>query len=758
MKSETEVKKLSRIRYFVFGLVFIILPFISINYTSYLDYGSIINGVILVVLGIILMFVFLTSIKESKIIKNLPYIGFVLSIVQLFFVISTLYPNALTDEIILQTYAAKIFLEGKDPYIKSNMLGAFSYIKPYSLYVTPGLNGKLVEILLYPGMSVLAFLPVVYFHLPDYTTLFIFSALNFLAVFLYLRKTHMEKILPYFSLIIMLSVYTFGLSIGGSTDILWIFFLVLAYIFREKPWLSGLFYGLSISSKQLAIVAFPFLIFMIFMEKGKSFKQSFVFFSLAAFSFLLTNLPFIIMQPYDWLRNIVEAEFQPVLGIGIGFSELSFTGLFKIPSTVFTLIFLATIIITFLFYVRFYSKLKYALFIFPMLMFLVNYRVLLGYIVDWSLLIVISFADYLREENIKPPTLSDIRAKPLNTGIYITGIRKYLQKNITFAVIVIIIISLTTAGSIYLSYNDNDSNIYHINAVENMSDQQCIPGYITSMNISITYQPALGSNLTSPIYFRIIPSTATECNYNGMLWYASSSLHVGQNYVTAYPESYAYLLKQGTTFRIQAYYNYLSDYITVKAPKINRIGIANYNLQYPTNNLKSPFLCWGVDTSQISNRFNYHLNNGNGSSGNGFTISLSPDHNISKINCIRLSNSAVNLSYLKNSGDNLNFNYSYSGNGTSVTNDKIKNFVGVEMTINGIYDIYIGMNRTVSGNTYYSGINQYIFIQRYGNINFTRIYAISNMFHIVPVTTVFNYELYTNGTSAQNFSVSNIRF
>ena len=291
MKSETEVKKLSRIRYFVFGLVFIILPFISINYTSYLDYGSIINGVILVVLGIILMFVFLTSIKESKIIKNLPYIGFVLSIVQLFFVISTLYPNALTDEIILQTYAAKIFLEGKDPYIKSNMLGAFSYIKPYSLYVTPGLNGKLVEILLYPGMSVLAFLPVVYFHLPDYTTLFIFSALNFLAVFLYLRKTHMEKILPYFSLIIMLSVYTFGLSIGGSTDILWIFFLVLAYIFREKPWLSGLFYGLSISSKQLAIVAFPFLIFMIFMEKGKSFKQSFVFFSLAAFSFLLTNLP-----------------------------------------------------------------------------------------------------------------------------------------------------------------------------------------------------------------------------------------------------------------------------------------------------------------------------------------------------------------------------------------------------------------------------------------------------------------------------------
>ena len=758
MNSEAEVKKLSRIRYFVFGLVFIILPFISINYTSYLDYGAIINGLILVVIGIILLLVFLTDITESKIIRNLPYVGFVLSTVQLFFVISTLYPNALTDEIILQTYAAKIFLEGKDPYINSNMLGAFSYIKPFSLYVTPGLNGKLVEILLYPGMSVLAFLPVAYFHLPDYTTLFIFSALNFLAVFLYLRKTGMEKILPYFSLIIMLTVYTFGLSIGGSTDILWIFFLVMAYIFRDKPWVSGIFYGLSISSKQLAIVAFPFLIFMIFMEKGKSFKQAFIFFAFAVLSFLITNLPFIIMQPLDWLRNIVEAEFQPVLGIGIGFSELSFTGLLKVPSTVFTLIFLATIVITFLFYVRFYNRLKYALFVFPMLMFLVNYRVLLGYVVDWSLLVVISFADYLREKNIKPPTLSEIKAKSLNTGLYIQGIRKHMQKHITFAIIIIVIISITTAGSIYLSYNDNDSNIYRINAVENMSDQQCIPGYITSMNISITYQPALGSNLTSPVYFRIIPSTATEGNYNGMLWYSSTTLHVGQNYVTAYPESYAYLLKQGTTFRIQAYYNYLSDYITVKAPRISRIGIANYNLQYPTNNLKSPFLCWGVDTSQISDRFNYKLNDGNGGSGNGFMLSLSPDHNISKINCIRLTDSAVNLTYLKETGESLYFNYSYSGNGTSVSNGKIKNFVGVEMNINEIYDIYIGLNRTVSTTQIYSGPNQYIFIQKNGYINFSRIYSISDISHIVPVTTVFNYELYINGTSSQNFSVSGIRY
>ena len=757
MHPTLEDKKLNRIRYFVFGIIFIALPFISINYTSYLNYPAIINGVALVIIGALLFILFLTNIKESLIFKNLPYLGFLLSLVQLFFVISSLYPNGLTDEIIIQTYAAKIFLEGKDPYINRNMMGAFQYIKPYSLYVTPGLNGKLVEILLYPGMSVLAFLPVVYFHLPDYTTLFAFSALNFLVVFLYLRKTGMEKIIPYFSLFLMLSMYTFGLSIGGSTDILWIFFLVLAYIYRDRPWLSGIFYGLSLSSKQLALVAFPFLIFMIFMEKGKSFKQSLMFFALAAFSFLITNLPFIIMQPHDWLRNIIDAEFQPVLGIGIGFSELSFTGLLRIPSTVFSLIFLSIIIITFLFYVRFYSKLKYALFVFPMLMFLANYRVLLGYIVDWSLLIVITFSDYVRENNIKHPVLSEIKTTSINGNINIRGVRKYMQKQVTFALIIVAVISLTTGGSIYLASHNNDSSIYKVNDVLNMSDQLNIPGYITSMNISVTYQPALGSNLTSPVYFRIIPSTTTGGNYNGLLWYSSSILKPGQNNVTAYPESYSYLLKQGTTFRIQAYYKYLSNYITARSPTISQIGIANSNLEYPTNNMKTPFLCWNLEKTQNGNKLNYLLNNGTQNSGNGFQLSLSPDLNASSINCVKLSNRFVNLDYLNSNNDSISFNYSYTGKGTIVQNNSLRNFVGVEFNINEILNVFVGLNKTVNTTQVYQNNDQYIFVQKTGFINFTHIYNIVvNEFHLVPSTTVMNYEIFTNGTSSESFSVSNI--
>ncbi|MHB1439186.1 MAG: glycosyltransferase 87 family protein [Cuniculiplasma sp.] len=757
MNTSENEKQINHLRYFVFGLAFISIPFISINYTSYLDYAAIINGILLVIIGVTLFIFLISKIRETKFFKNLPYFGLALSILQLFFVIATLYPNALTDEIIIQTYAAKVFLEGKDPYINSNMSGVFNSIHPFPIYVTPGLNGKLVEVLLYPGMSVIAFLPVAYFHLPDYTTLFIFSAINFLAIFLYIRKNKMEQVLPYFSIIVLLTIYTFGLSIGGSTDILWIFFLVMAYIYRDRPWLSGIFYGLSLSSKQLAIVTFPFLAFMIFMNKDKSYKESLKFVLFAGFSFLISNLPFIIMQPYDWLRNIVEAEFQPVLGIGIGFSELSFTGLINVPSSVFALLFLAAISLTFLFYVKYYKQLKYALFVLPMIMFLFNYRVLLGYIVDWALLIIISYSDYVREKDMIPPLLEDIRVPSINKPIKFKNLGNYLHKNITFAIIIIIILSMTTGGAIYLSGHANDTDIYRVNSVTNMTDPLCIPGYISSMTVNLTYEPTLGLNVTSPIYFRIIPSTETGGNYNGLLWYSNNVIKPGVNHVQAYPESYAYLLHQGIPFNIQAYYNYESNFIKLRTPIIKQMGIANYEMEYPTNEPTSPFPCWKVSsTANTGNRFNYVLNNGTGNNGNGFNLSLSRGTNTSEYNIISLKNDNINLTYLKSVNDVLHFNYTYNGSGSYFTGKSMKNFLGVQITLDSTYSVYYGMNKTAYSDRIYSYGTNYVIIERQGIINFTQVYNIAKSLNLNPTLVTLSYEAFSYSNRGQSLIIQNI--
>ena len=38
----------------------------------------------------------------------------------------SVFPNAMTDEIAVSTYAAKLFLEGKDPYSNANMAPVFN--------------------------------------------------------------------------------------------------------------------------------------------------------------------------------------------------------------------------------------------------------------------------------------------------------------------------------------------------------------------------------------------------------------------------------------------------------------------------------------------------------------------------------------------------------------------------------------------------------------------------------------------------------
>lgn len=750
MKHEEENRG-RKVKYLLLGLLFVFYPFIAINYISYLDYPAIITGWALLLTGIVLVLFFVADVKENIVIRTLPIIGFILMIADSFLIFSLFYPNALTDEIIIQTYAAKILIEGKDPYINSNMYGAFKYIIPNPLYVTPGLNGKLVEILLYPGMSVLAFVPVALFNLPDYTTLLIFSFLNLIVIYKYLKDRKMVNVLPYFSVVLLLTIYTFGLSLGGSTDIIWIFFMVLAYVFRKKPWIAGIFYGLSLSSKQLSIIVLPFFLYMIFREKNRSLKAVIVFILTSAASFIISNLPFIIMQPHDWLRNILEAEFQPVFGIGIGFSEIAFSGLVSIPSSVFTLLFLSATIILFLFYIKYFGKLKYALFVFPMIIFLFNYRLLLGYVLDWALLIVLAYADYINDQKKVAITLDNLKPAPLKNLNLKSAIRTYWRKNSRFTSIIFVILILTAGGSVYLDSHTNDPNIYTVVSVSHISDSACIPGYISSMNVTLKYEPAEGMKLTSPVYFRIITSDSTGGNYNGLLWYSNKLLHTGYNNVTAYPESYADLIRQGISFNLAAYYEEKSNVITgLNSPVIDNYGLANYALNYPTNEITTPYVFWKVEKTNLLNKFTYVPINGKNVSGNGFNMSVNNKASTNGLNLISMESSHsqdMNITYLASEHKTIRYNYTYSGGGSYYNGTNMTQFDGVQITIDDTYNFFIGINSSLSQSTERSYGTNYYMINPRGVINFSQIVSIAKETFNLKGNMISTFAYVLSGTS-----------
>jgi uncharacterized membrane protein len=759
----------TRFRYALSGFAFILIPFLSIDFISYKNTAAIVNGWILVIIGFFLLLYFSSLFKNEKIVNYLTYLGLILSIVEIFFVVSTIFPNAYTDEIIIQYYSAKIFMEGKDPYMNSNMVNVFKNIKPNPIYVTPQLNGGIVDYLLYPGMSVIAFLPAAYFGLPDYTDLFVVTALLYAVVILYARKKNVLDSFPFLSLMLALDIGFFGFSVGGSTDVLWVFFLVLAYVYKDKPGWSGIFYGLSLSSKQISIIMLPFLMYYVFREKGNSWKKMALFVASTLLSFFLTNLPFILMGYHQWLRNIIEAEFQPVIGIGVGFSEVAFSGVVNIPSRVFTVLFLMTISIMFVIYVRFYGKLKYAFFSFPVLIFLFNYRVLMGYVIDWAMLIILTYVDYVSQS-------SDEMKNGLSPGLIadeISRARKKLssalsglvKSNTKVILVVLVIFFAGIGGIIYAQDTSPPTNIFVINSVTNMSSPQQIPGVITSMDVNISYNPAEGMPVESPIFFRIITNNATYGNYNGLIWKTNTTLSPGANNVQIEPLSSVDIITNSTTIGIQAYYKFQSRFYTTMTNYSSSImGFSNYKMDFPQYSKTNPYVSWAFTSTLPKDNFTYISVNGKQIFTNGFNMSLVTPKPVGSIsfenNTAYIEDPYVNLSYLATGNYIMNFSYSISGNGTTYEQIVARNYTeihGINFTAPDGSSVFLILARTGSGGVYMINGNYYVF-ERNGTINFLQVYNLLKLgdSNLSDVSAMYFTTMNTSGYSyfsAWNFKL-----
>ena len=749
--------EIGKFKYLLLGVVYSIVPFGTLYTISYLNLAAIINGWLLFITGIICILYFLIFPENKKFINMVTFAGLIFITVQFFLVIANLYGNATTDEIIIETYAAKIFLQGKDPYVNSNMVEVFKFITP--IFGTPMLNGNNVYFLLYPGMSVLAFVPFVYLNLPDYTALYFFSILLLLFTVIYLKKNNMADNIPYLTLIVAMDIAFVALSLSGSTDVIFMFFMTLSYIYRKNTKFSGAMYGLAISAKQLPIIALPFMLYLIYREKGKSMKHIVFFILGAIFTFLLTNLPFILMQPHDWMRNMIEAEFQPIIGIGVGFSEIAFAGFVNIPSKVFTILFLTTALICMLVYIRFYDRIKYALFVFPAIIFLFNFRLLTTYIFDWIILDLLAYVDFYKEkEQTRLLNPSQQRNTYSISSLDLKKLKSFIKKNSSFLLVLIIIFAGGASAVVYESMQLSGTHIFVINSVSNVSDPIDVSGYITSMDVSITYNPASGMNLSSPVFFRIIPSTSTGSNFNSLIWRSNHNINYGMNNVTITPTIALYFLPDNSNFRIQAYYNFQSLFYSSGTVSLKQnTTFPNYGMMYPTYTPSNPYPGWTLN--QGEKQFSYILKNGLNVTGNGANMSLI---NSAGTSSMKLTDEPANLTYLSTNNKILRFDGNYTGEGTILS---IKSgivtpvlFYGINITFNNTFSIFVGFNSTAKNTSVYDSINSIYIITSNFTINFRQIYnlSLSNVPYYPVQYITFSYEIRSQLPGTYDFSFYNL--
>jgi uncharacterized membrane protein len=469
-----------------------------------------------------------------------------------------------TDEINIDYYAGYLILHGINPYVAANMRGVFAFTG-FPLYLTtPILTGGYVTSLGYPALAAIIMVPAAAFDLQPASIPLFFSAGTFLLVYLSLGRSKSHGKTAIIALLASLSVYYSYIATGGTMDSIWVFFAIFSYITRKKPVLSGVFFGIAIALKQLPIILLPFFLILFYFESGKRLKRPAEFLIAAFGAFLVPNLPFLIASPMDWLKGVTSIVTTPLMGVGFGPSALAFMGYTRIPPLFFTFMMILIFLFLIGIYIIHFDRLKYAFFVFPIVILIFNFRVETDYLNVWPLLLLPAIG----EIGIgKYSTKTAVEGSDMNAHIKNHFLHKNFRVAATILLTVAIVASAASAGS-YLSAKQAGTTPFTITSIVNYTVQASGEKFISSMTVAVYYQPGEGNDQSIPSLFAIYTPSNSSSIFSGvlypLLWSSDSNITPGNNTITIRPDFNYDLIPSNTSFEIMEYYGYSFSYLRSK--------------------------------------------------------------------------------------------------------------------------------------------------------------------------------------------------
>ncbi len=278
------------------------------------------------------------------------------------FVMVFLPPRLANDGTSLDTNAAILLLEGRNPYTDSNMLavarrfsiqpnwttplqiGQFADSANYpsatdmqSVFDTDLKSGKAPEFeskISYPALSFLTLLPLVLAN--DYNVL-PFYLLSYLLLVFIGWKYASQAMRPWVIVLGLANISMWSSTYGSNLDIFTTLLVVMVWMLRDRRWTSAILLGLALASKQTSWFLAPFYAILILRTYG--WKEMLIRMSAAAGVFLACNMPFIIWNPQAWLAGVLAPVIDPMFPMGVGLVGFSVTHLIPFfPKWVYTIL------------------------------------------------------------------------------------------------------------------------------------------------------------------------------------------------------------------------------------------------------------------------------------------------------------------------------------------------------------------------------------------------------------------------------------
>ena len=187
---------------------------------------------------------------------------------------------------------------------------------------------EVVSKLSYPAASFLLPAPFVLLGVEDLRLIFLFFILPPLGYVLW-RAPRDKRIFLLGALLISLELWN-SLA-AGETGSLCFPFLLLAWLLpRRHLWLSAIFMGVAVATKQVIWFFLPFYLVMIFRMVGT--KKSLSVLSVIAGIFLAANIAFIVQGPMLWVTSLLSPMVDNLFPLGVGVITIVTGGVLEIQS------------------------------------------------------------------------------------------------------------------------------------------------------------------------------------------------------------------------------------------------------------------------------------------------------------------------------------------------------------------------------------------------------------------------------------------
>ncbi|HEV8230447.1 MAG TPA: glycosyltransferase 87 family protein [Candidatus Limnocylindria bacterium] len=251
------------------------------------------------------------------------------------------------DAIALNECAARLVLDGRDPYASLDIFdcygrlgigadrttplrrGLFADVTVYptddqfdaawAVRSTQGGNVEFVSRLSYPSLSFLLIVPFVALGW-DTNRLYLLCLVAAMALVVMRTPGGLR---PFMLTAVLGAASLAAFTVGGSADLLYALPLVAAWLWREHRW-SAIAYGVAIATKQLAWFFGVFYLIAVIARSG--WREGLRRAALAVGVFAMTNLPFIVRHPADWTAGVLTPLVEPMFPRGAGIVFLGTNG------------------------------------------------------------------------------------------------------------------------------------------------------------------------------------------------------------------------------------------------------------------------------------------------------------------------------------------------------------------------------------------------------------------------------------------------